>query len=221
MYNMQVDDDLELLKRMCEDISHAPLCFQPTNYWKVYEKRFLPELFNKGLKDFRRRQDSILSSFGAVDLFFLSQIEAQWLRSIGHRNRRPLGSRPRCRATSCTGSSRPLYSASGTVTTPPCRGLTGGIRLHAVLGRGRHWAGMVTRQPPDKGFVDEEPPPPDDARVNFPPRHRILERSHTHPANLMGLLLGNQNRFKLSRIFVFDLHALGVASVRGPVKSRE
>ncbi|HET6460177.1 MAG TPA: hypothetical protein VFG29_05250 [Syntrophales bacterium] len=72
----QVDDNPELLRRMCEAISRAPLCFQPTNYWKSYEKSFLPELYNKGLKDFRRRQDSILSSFGAVDLLFLSQI--QW-----------------------------------------------------------------------------------------------------------------------------------------------
>jgi putative sugar O-methyltransferase len=65
--NRQVADDFELLELMLDEIKKSPKEYQPTNYWAVYEKRFLPELFEQGLKDFRRRRDSILSSFGATD----------------------------------------------------------------------------------------------------------------------------------------------------------
>lgn len=64
----QVADDPHLLDLMMDDIKKAPKEYQPTNYWAVYEKRFLPELFERGLTDFRRRKNSILSSFGATDL---------------------------------------------------------------------------------------------------------------------------------------------------------
>jgi putative sugar O-methyltransferase len=66
--NMQVLDNPQLLKLMVEDTAHAPDIYKPTNYWSVYEKRFLPELQTLGLHDFRRRKNSILSSFGATDL---------------------------------------------------------------------------------------------------------------------------------------------------------
>jgi putative sugar O-methyltransferase len=65
---LQVDDDLELLKIMMEDMKRAPKLYQPTNYWLNYEKIFLPELRSLGLRDFRRRRNSVLSSFGATDL---------------------------------------------------------------------------------------------------------------------------------------------------------
>ncbi|MBN2190530.1 MAG: putative sugar O-methyltransferase [Candidatus Aureabacteria bacterium] len=53
---------------MLEDTAHSPDIYKPTNYWAVYEKKFLPELRKLGLRDFRSRRDSVLSSFGATDL---------------------------------------------------------------------------------------------------------------------------------------------------------
>ena len=64
----QVDDDIELLSLMMRDTAVADTLYQPTPYWKDYEKRSLPELQRLGLRDFRRRRDSILASFGATDL---------------------------------------------------------------------------------------------------------------------------------------------------------
>jgi putative sugar O-methyltransferase len=64
----QVTDSPELLDMMIADMAVAPAAFRPTNYWKVYEDRFLPELRSIGLHDYRRRRGSILSSFGATDL---------------------------------------------------------------------------------------------------------------------------------------------------------
>src|SRR5215469_10196776 len=65
---MQVLDKPDLLDIMMRDSRRAPDIYRPTNYWEVYEKRFLPELRELGLKDFRRRRRSVLSSFGATDL---------------------------------------------------------------------------------------------------------------------------------------------------------
>ena len=65
---MQVLDDPKLLKLMLEDTKQSSDYYKPTNYWEVYEKVFLPELEKMGLHDFRRRKNSILSSFGATDL---------------------------------------------------------------------------------------------------------------------------------------------------------
>ena len=64
---MQVKDDSDLLEIMLEDNKSAPSLFQPTNLWKRYENMFLPELQSLGLHDFRRRKNSIVSSFGATD----------------------------------------------------------------------------------------------------------------------------------------------------------
>ena len=68
MKNIQVLDNPQLLKLMVEDTAHIPDIYKTTNYWSVYEKRFLSELQKLGLHDFRRRKNSILSSFGATDL---------------------------------------------------------------------------------------------------------------------------------------------------------
>jgi putative sugar O-methyltransferase len=65
---MQVSDDPQLLKLMLEDTAHAPDIYKPTNYWAVFEKKFLPELQKLGLHDFRRRKNSVLSRFWAPDL---------------------------------------------------------------------------------------------------------------------------------------------------------
>lgn len=54
---------------MISDMHAAPELFRPTNYWELYEKKFLPQLRSKGLIDFRRnKRMSVLSSFGATDV---------------------------------------------------------------------------------------------------------------------------------------------------------
>jgi len=64
---LQVQDDLNLLEKMMADLEGAPDAYRPTNYWHHYQRSFLPELKFRGLKSFRRRQFSVLESFGAVD----------------------------------------------------------------------------------------------------------------------------------------------------------
>ncbi len=68
----QVKDDLDLLELMVSDSSSADSLFKTTNYWLNYQNVFLPELRSLGLRDFRRRRNSILYSFGAVDFAPLS-----------------------------------------------------------------------------------------------------------------------------------------------------
>jgi len=85
----QVKNNIELLQLMLNDIKNVANIYKPTNYWQNYEKIFLPELQVEGLKDFRRRKNSVLSSFGATDLLPLS-------RHINHLNiwgRKPLALR--------------------------------------------------------------------------------------------------------------------------------
>ena len=64
---MQVAVDSDLLKTMMKDTSASSDLYKPTNYWSTYEAQFLPELNKYGLHDFRRRKNSVLSSFGATD----------------------------------------------------------------------------------------------------------------------------------------------------------
>jgi len=64
----QVVDQIESLNIMIEDMQNVSHLYRPTNYWAYYEKQFLPELLEFGLKDFRKRKNSVLSSFGATDL---------------------------------------------------------------------------------------------------------------------------------------------------------
>lgn len=64
----QVPDDRALLEQMMADMAGAPELYRPTNYWKVYENLFLPEIRKQGLHDFRRRRHSVLETFGATDL---------------------------------------------------------------------------------------------------------------------------------------------------------
>ena len=64
----QVDDDLELLELMMQDRMHSSDLFQPHERWLNFEKSLLPELRTLGLRDFRRRKNSVLSRFGATDL---------------------------------------------------------------------------------------------------------------------------------------------------------
>ncbi len=66
---VQVQDKIDLLYQMMDDMEKADECYNPTNYWAFYERKFIPELEKKGLKDFRRRKKSVLQSFGAIDLW--------------------------------------------------------------------------------------------------------------------------------------------------------
>ncbi len=67
--NKQVKDDPAILKLMLADISKVPAVYLPTNYWKVYEKRFLPVLQKVGLKNFRKNYFHVFSGLGATDFF--------------------------------------------------------------------------------------------------------------------------------------------------------
>ena len=78
-------DDPQLLKLMMDDTEQAPHLYKPTNYWHVYAQRFLPELQRLGLRDFRRRKNSILASFGATDLRFDCYVDPFQIRLIHNR----------------------------------------------------------------------------------------------------------------------------------------
>jgi len=71
----QVKDDPTLLDQMMNDVLHVSELYRPTNYWSFYEKKLLPELKSLGLRNFRRRKNSSLSSFGATDLLPDSQFQ--------------------------------------------------------------------------------------------------------------------------------------------------
>lgn len=73
----QVDDDPLLLDKMMRDLDMADDIYKPTNYWKYYEKAFMPELKKRGLFDYRRRKFSILASFGAVDLLLSVKVASR------------------------------------------------------------------------------------------------------------------------------------------------
>ena len=63
----QVKDDLSLLELMLEDSKSASSLFQPRHYWIDSAKSLSSELHSKGLHDFRRRKNSVLTAFGATD----------------------------------------------------------------------------------------------------------------------------------------------------------
>jgi len=82
----QVPDDPQLLEMMLADMNNGPDIFKPTNYWAVYEKRFLPELRTQGLHDFRRRRHSgVLDALGATDLPLRREIDLCKIKVFGNR----------------------------------------------------------------------------------------------------------------------------------------
>lgn len=83
----QVSDDPQLLRTMMNDMKGADELYRPTNYWEHYQQFFLPELEARGLTDFRRRHNSILNSFGAVDLSFSGNLQYTGKRRIRGMNR--------------------------------------------------------------------------------------------------------------------------------------
>lgn len=64
----QVQDDRDLFDLMLNDAESVDRLYAPTNYWQGYVDTLAQEIRSKGLKDFRRRKHSVLSSFGAADL---------------------------------------------------------------------------------------------------------------------------------------------------------
>jgi len=60
-----MDHNLDILKRMMEDLRRAPTLFQPTNYWRTYEPDIIEYLERNGLKNFRSYDTFRLASFGA------------------------------------------------------------------------------------------------------------------------------------------------------------
>ncbi len=64
----QVSDNLQLMELMVEDGKKADPLYRPTPYWERFQAELISELKSQGLKDFRRRKNSIIERFGGVDL---------------------------------------------------------------------------------------------------------------------------------------------------------
>jgi len=69
---MQLQDNLELLTLMLKDSKKSSEIYHTSNYWEIYEKKLVPELQKLGLKDYRRRNSQLLTSFGATDQSYYS-----------------------------------------------------------------------------------------------------------------------------------------------------
>ena len=78
----QVIDNPDLLRLMLDDSKSIPEIYKTTNYWEFNKDKFITELLEKGLKDFRQRRNSRLSGFGATDL------SPEWM--IDLRNNAPI-----------------------------------------------------------------------------------------------------------------------------------
>ena len=75
----QVADDPALLSEMMDDLRAGDERYRPTNYWTYYQKRFLPELHKYGLKNFRRRKNSVLNAFAATDRMYRPRVKLKRL----------------------------------------------------------------------------------------------------------------------------------------------
>lgn len=66
-----VENDSELLELMLRDLGDSDPLYQPTNYWKTYEREVLPYLRREGIAGFRGRPgygaERVLGSFAALD----------------------------------------------------------------------------------------------------------------------------------------------------------
>ena len=63
----QLDDDYSLLDLMIKDMEASHILYQPTTYWKKYTMEAVELLRKVGLRDFRRSEERVLSSFGCLD----------------------------------------------------------------------------------------------------------------------------------------------------------
>jgi len=61
-------DDQTLMELMIEDGKNIPPLYKPTVYWQRFQEELENELRTKGLRDFRRRRNTILNRFGATDI---------------------------------------------------------------------------------------------------------------------------------------------------------
>lgn len=78
--SIQVSDNPSLLKKMMDDMEQADKFYKPTKYWNYGEKRFLPELYSRGLYNFRRRKKSVLTYFWATDLKIKPEIRHRFAK---------------------------------------------------------------------------------------------------------------------------------------------
>lgn len=78
--SLQVSDNPSLLKKMMADMEQADKLYKATKYWTYAEKKFLPELYSRGLHDFRRRKKSVLTYFWATDLKIKPEIRHRFVK---------------------------------------------------------------------------------------------------------------------------------------------
>jgi len=84
----QVKDDTELLRMMMIDSEKLSPLYAPTNYWQQQNKLLIPELKSKGLKNLRRRKNSVLNTFGANDLNSSTKYLRTLYKGRGSKERR-------------------------------------------------------------------------------------------------------------------------------------
>ncbi len=63
----QLKDEHHILDNMVADYLEQEPYYNATYYWKIYADILMPEIKSYGLRDFKRRRKSILSSFAATD----------------------------------------------------------------------------------------------------------------------------------------------------------
>jgi putative sugar O-methyltransferase len=64
-----IEENPQLLDLMISDMDQASPLYKPTNYWQYKASVFLPALMKEGLKDFRRKPESVFRAFGGVDIW--------------------------------------------------------------------------------------------------------------------------------------------------------
>jgi len=84
----QVKDDIELLDLMLQDSKTFSPLYRPSHYWQSYNKKFIKELKLKGLKNFRRRKNSMLTAFGGTDLNSSSRYLTFLYKGRGNKKKR-------------------------------------------------------------------------------------------------------------------------------------
>ena len=86
--HQQAQDDPELLQLVMHDLAAAPTEFQPTNYWAGYTLKFVEQLKQRGLHDFRRRSEEVFRAFGAVDFVHpMAAVGISWNRFLATTDR--------------------------------------------------------------------------------------------------------------------------------------
>jgi putative sugar O-methyltransferase len=85
---LQVAEDPPLVDLMLADLRAAPPIYHATSFWQHYLPGVLDTLREHGLTDFRRRRDSVIEAFGAVDIVRpVAELQPPTIRSRWLRNR--------------------------------------------------------------------------------------------------------------------------------------